>query len=272
MDSRDVRRMWEGNAEAWTMLSRMGCDKYRDGVNTPAFLEMLPDVSGAKGLDIGCGEGHNTRLVARRGARMTGVDVSRTFVAHATEAEADAAAAVRYVCAEGEALPFADEGFDFAMSTMSLMDMADHERAIGEAHRVIRPGGFFQFSILHPCFSTPRWEWLLDEDGDRVAVACGDYFAEEQGQVDEWIFGAAPAELREQYREFRIPRFWRTLGSWLNLLIDAGFVLERVGEPFADDRAVQACPHIADTRVVAYFLHLRCRKRDAHGDVAPAPD
>ena len=37
---------------------------------------MLPDVRGLAGLDIGCGEGHNTRLLAGRGARLTAIDIS----------------------------------------------------------------------------------------------------------------------------------------------------------------------------------------------------
>jgi trans-aconitate methyltransferase len=68
MDHEEVGRYWDANAEAWTELVRAGYDHYRDGLNTPAFLEMLPDVEGLAGLDVGCGEGHNTRLVAERGA------------------------------------------------------------------------------------------------------------------------------------------------------------------------------------------------------------
>ena len=60
MKHTDVKRYWEENAEAWTRLSRRGYDVYRDHLNTPAFLAMLPDVRGLAGLDIGCGEGNNT--------------------------------------------------------------------------------------------------------------------------------------------------------------------------------------------------------------------
>src|SRR5437762_2935974 len=70
MDHIEVGAYWDGNAEAWTKLSRAGYDVYRDHLNTPAFFEMLPDVHGHDGLDIGCGEGHNTRLLAQRGARV----------------------------------------------------------------------------------------------------------------------------------------------------------------------------------------------------------
>ena len=70
MDHRDVGRQWNKNAPAWTAMGRKGYDDYRDSFNTPAFLEMLPEVSGLTGLDIGCGEGHNTRLLVEQGAKM----------------------------------------------------------------------------------------------------------------------------------------------------------------------------------------------------------
>ena len=42
MDPVKVAAYWEANAEAWTRLARAGYDVYRDALNTPAFLEMLP--------------------------------------------------------------------------------------------------------------------------------------------------------------------------------------------------------------------------------------
>jgi ubiquinone/menaquinone biosynthesis C-methylase UbiE len=260
LDDREVGKLWDGNADAWTLLSRQGCDIYRDYVNTPAFLKMLPDVSGLRGLDIGCGEGHNTRLVAGRGARMTAVDIAPRFVRHAQGKEGDEPLGIGYLAASGGALPFADECFDFAVAFMSLMDMAAQDAAVLEAYRVLRPGGFLQFSIVHPCFATPRFKVVRDESGNRVAVECGDYFDQPPGRIEEWIFSAAPEELKRTLPKFRVPRFYRTLSSWVDLLIDAGFVLERLGEPYADDETVRRRPDLAGTRVVAYYLHMRCRK------------
>jgi len=70
MDHTEVRRYWNGNADVWTKLARAGYDTYRDYLNTPAFFEMLPGVDGLLGLDIGCGEGHNTRQAMRQYASV----------------------------------------------------------------------------------------------------------------------------------------------------------------------------------------------------------
>jgi ubiquinone/menaquinone biosynthesis C-methylase UbiE len=165
MDHREVGRLWNENAEAWTKLTRMGYDVYRDYINTPAFLKMLPVVTGLNGLDIGCGEGHNTRMVARRGATMTAIDISDTFIAHARAKEADEPLGIDYLQASAAELPFPDASFDFAMATMSFMDVPEHEKVVAEAFRILKPGGFLQFSISHPCFMTPRWKWVIDESG-----------------------------------------------------------------------------------------------------------
>ena len=260
LDHRAVGALWDENAEAWTILARRGYDKYRDHINTPAFLAMLPDVTGLRGLDVGCGEGHNTRLVAQRGAKLTALDVAGRFVRYAQEQEAKEPLGIAYVHASAIELPFSDASFDFAMATMSLMDIPDQDAAVREVARTLRPGGFFQFSILHPCFLTPRFKWVLDDDGRRVAMECGDYFASEQGALEEWIFGSAPDELKARFAKFRIPRFFHTLSVWLNMLAAAGLTIEESAEPYAGDESIAIYPSLAATRVVSCSLHLRCRK------------
>ncbi len=259
MDQRQVGRMWDENAELWTKLARRGYDIFRDHVNTPAFLAMLPRVSGMSGLDIGCGEGYNTRLVARSGAKMTAIDISKVFVAHALQSERDEPLGVRYLLASASELPFSDVSFDFAMATMSFMDAPEHEKLVREAHRVLKPGGFLQFSITHPCFQTPRWKWVYDSAGQKVAIECGNYFDPPADEIEEWIFSSVPPELSGG-GTFRIPAFRRTLSSWMNLLVSTGFALEEFCEPHADETTIKKYPSLADTRIIAFFLIIRCKK------------
>ncbi|HEX2739118.1 MAG TPA: class I SAM-dependent methyltransferase [Rubrobacter sp.] len=260
MDHDEVGRYWDENADVWTELVRAGYDHYRDGLNSPAFLDMLPDVNSLSGLDVGCGEGHNTRLLAQRGARITAIDISRTFIRYAREAEEGHPLGIRYQTASAVDLPFDEASFDFATAFMSLMDIPETGRVLAEVFRVLKPGGFFQFSITHPCFDTPHRKNLRDESGRTYAIEVGDYYRRQRGEVEEWIFSAAPPEVREGLRPFRMPRFTRTLSDWLNLLVETGFMLERFGEPYPSDEAVRERPGLQDAQVVAYFLHVRARK------------
>jgi len=260
MDHKQVGEFWNGNAEAWTKLSRAGYDIYRDHINTPAFFEMLPDVKGLAGIDIGCGEGHNTRLLAQRGARVCGVDISDIFVRHARDHEAAEPLGIEYRVASAVELPYVRGQFDFATGFMSFMDVPETGRVLAEALRVLKPGGFLQFSISHPCFNTPHRRNLRGGTGQTYAIEVGEYFRELNGEHDEWVFKSAPAKLREGLPKFKTPRFTRTVSSWMNLLIDTGFVIERMHEPRPSDAVVRACPALQDAQVVAYFLHVRVRK------------
>ncbi|MFW5652706.1 MAG: class I SAM-dependent methyltransferase, partial [Planctomycetota bacterium] len=163
LDHREVGRYWDGNAELWTRLARDGYDGFHDLMNNPIFFQMLPDVAGSTGLDVGCGEGHNTRLLALRGVRMTAIDISPKFVQFAREAEAQEPLGIEFNGSSAISLPFPDDNFDFATAFMSLMEFAEADQALREIHRVLRPGGFLQFSITHPCFDTPYRRRIRDD-------------------------------------------------------------------------------------------------------------
>lgn len=260
MSRTEAAACWEANAETWTQHARAGFDVYRDKVNTPAFLAMLPSISALHGLDIGCGEGGNTRQLARRGASMVAMDLAPTFIRHARQAERDEPLGIRYVHADAASMPFADGMFDFATAFMSLMDMPDQTLVLAEAHRVLRPGGFLQFSILHPCFVPPHRRVLRNADGAVRAIEVGGYFDDIDGRVDRWWFGPVPPDERSRIPPFQEPRFHRTLSTWLNLVVRTGFVLEHLGEPRADAMTAQEEPRVADTRAAPLFLHVRGRK------------
>ena len=194
----DTRQIWNANAAAWTELSRAGFDRYRDLVNTPAFFGLLPPVDGLLCLDLGCGEGYNTRLLAGRGARVVALDVAELFIAAAVGEDRHR---IRYLIGDGAVLPFRASAFDAVTAFMSLMDVADPELTLCEIARVLRPGGFVQFSVVHPVIGAPAGRWVNDESGARQARAVGDYFYE--GPLTEtWSFGAAPAEFRERHPPF----------------------------------------------------------------------
>lgn len=260
MDRDEVAGYWEANAEAWTRQSRAGYDIYRDALNTPAFLAMLPPITGLAGLDVGFGEGANTRRLARLGARMHAVDIAPTFVRHARAVEEADALGIVFQLGDGMDLPFADASFDFATSFMALMDMPDQGRVLREIHRVLRPGAFLQFSILHPCFVPPYRKVLREPDGRVRAIEIGGYFDATDGRVDTWWFETLPADQRSAVAPFRTPRFHRPLSEWVTMICRAGMVIEQFGEPCASLELAEAEPVVADTRVAPIFLHVRARK------------
>src|SRR2546425_7203387 len=134
MNHNEAGRYWNESAEFWTKLARAGYDAYRDYLNTPAFFAMLPGVEGLSGFDIGCGEGHNTRLLAKRGGRVKAIDIAEVFIAHAQAAEKETPLGIDYATASAIDLPFADAAFDFATAFMCLMDVPETVRVRSEEH------------------------------------------------------------------------------------------------------------------------------------------
>lgn len=260
MNDQEAGQYWNENARAWTILTRAGYDLYRDYLNTPAFFDILPDVNGLSGIDIGCGEGYNTRLLAQKGAKMEAIDIAEVFIQKALEEEAQTPLNIRYQVATAIDLPFEDAQFDFATAFMSLMDVPETEQALKEAFRILKPHGFLQFSILHPCFNTPHRKNLRNFQGKTYAVEVGDYFKNLNGDIDEWTFGQAPPDLKKSLPKFKTPKFTRTLTQWMNYILRAGFIIEQINEPYPDDETVRQQPYLQDSQVVAYFLHIRCRK------------
>lgn len=246
---------WEDNAERWTRLVREGFDVYRDQHNTPAFLTFLPEVEGLAGLDIGCGEGANTRKVAELGAHMTAIDASPTFIRHCLDREKLDPRGIAFSVADARSLPFADASFDFATAFMCLMDFERPDQGVREAARVLKPGGFLQFSITHPCFAPPFRRTVRNENGRCTHIEIGRYFDTADGEVERWMFKGA-----SDVKPFEVPRFHRTLSQWMTIIVDAGFGLAALQEPKATDADAAAYPTIEDTRVAPLFLHFRVVK------------
>jgi ubiquinone/menaquinone biosynthesis C-methylase UbiE len=259
IDEKTVKDCWEQNAKTWTELVRSGYDVYRDLLNTPRFLELLPNVKEKLGLDIGCGEGSNTRKLAGLGALMRAIDISSVFIKYSKEIEVKEPKGIDFIVAPAQSLPFPGCSFDFATAFMSMMDMADLESAFEEVFRVLKPGGFFQFSISHPCFDPPFRKKVFDEQGNEVAVQLGGYF-DTQPRIFEWQFSSIPKEIRENLPKFQNPYIRRTLSEWFNIIIKSGFVIEMIDEPHPTAEQAKECPAIADTLIVPHFMIIKVRK------------
>jgi 2-polyprenyl-3-methyl-5-hydroxy-6-metoxy-1,4-benzoquinol methylase len=254
----DVARYWNDNATSWAQEVREGHDVAREWLNNPAFLDFIGDLRGRQVLDAGCGEGHNTRILARRGARMTGVDISGRMIELAREEEQRESLGISYTQTSYTDLGmFAGASFDTVVSFMALMDGPAFDLAMRECFRVLRPGGMLAFSIMHPCFSTKGAKWLRDEQGVKVMWMVRDYF-NPASWVERWRFTDAAPEAPE----FSVPRFDRTLSEYVNDIIAAGFEVKKLAEPRPSEEYCQAHPSQRGWRDhAALFLHVRAEKR-----------
>lgn len=114
-------------------------------------LEMLPlDMRGMRAVELGCGTGYVSAWMARRGAEVTGIDLSEGQLATARRLASEHGVAIALVHGSAEATPFADGTFDFAISEYGAAIWCDPDVWVAEAHRILRPGGRLVFLGNHP--------------------------------------------------------------------------------------------------------------------------
>lgn len=124
------------------------------GMSDPVFDELVGDVRGQRVLALACGQGRDARTLADRGAIVTGVDISERLLEYARRFERDRPRNIRYEHADAQRLEgLPSDEFDGAVCHMALMDIPELRPTVAAVARVLRPGGWFVFSIVHPCFS-----------------------------------------------------------------------------------------------------------------------
>ena len=98
--------------------------------------------AGERVIDVAAGNGNVTLAAARRFADVTSTDyVSTLLDKGAQRAQAEGLKNIKFKVADAEALPFADDSFDVAVSTFGVMFAPDHASSAREMARVVRSGG-----------------------------------------------------------------------------------------------------------------------------------
>lgn len=212
-----------------------------------ALFELLGDISGQQVCDLACGQGIVARRLAQQGAQVVGIDASERLLEIARQAEIEAPLGIRYQLDDvhrGAAL--ADASFDGVVCNLALMDIPNLDAALATASRILRPGGWFICSIVHPCFFPPFSEWAPQADGTVGRLAWG-YFRE-----GFWLSGP-PGGVRSL-----VGAYHRTLSTYLNSLLRVGLTLERFAEP----QAPEGFPIHSGFREIPMVLLVRCRRAD----------
>ncbi len=129
---------------------------------TAPFIAPLLDaaeiVAGARVLDVACGPGYVAAAAAARGAQAQGLDFSTAMIGVA------GALHPHIAVAEGDAedLPFPDNSFDAVVSNFGLHHVPRPEVALGEAHRVLAPGGCAAFTVWAAPAENIAWGLVFD--------------------------------------------------------------------------------------------------------------
>jgi SAM-dependent methyltransferase len=126
------------------------------------FVEPLLDAAGVaagtKVLDLCCGTGLVAAAAARRGAAPTGVDFSAAMLNQARRTHPD----LRFDQGDAEALPYANRSFDAVVANLGIHHVSRPGKAVGEALRVMQPGGRLAFTSWATPADNVAWRLLFD--------------------------------------------------------------------------------------------------------------
>ena len=140
------RLSWDADADNWVERGRRSwsSEEITWGIwgVTESELGLLPDVEGIDVIELGCGTGYVSAWLARRGARVVGLDNSSRQLATARGFQNEYGVPFHLVNADAERPPFRDESFDLAVSEYGAALWCDPYRWIPEAARILRPGGW----------------------------------------------------------------------------------------------------------------------------------
>jgi len=243
-----VREAWETNAEWWDAYYKEGNDFHRTLI-APATEALLAVEPGERVLDIACGNGAFSRRLAELGAEVLAFDFSEAFIACAKERTTERADRIDYrvlnATDRDAMLRLGEAAFDAGVCTMALMDMAEIEPLADVLCRLLRPGGRFVFSIMHPCFNQMGATMLLEEethDGRFVvtpAVKVTKYMTSFRAQG----IGIVGQPVPQTY-------FHRPLQDLLRPFLERGLVLsgleERAFEGHPDERPALSWDHFEE--------------------------
>lgn len=163
-------------------------------------------------LDLGCGGGLYFGVLSGTGRTVAGLDRSADQLRIAQRRSRN------IVQADAAALPFTDGAFPTVAMLWISTDVDDFASVLGEAARVLAPGGVAVFYGVHPCFNGPHTQYL---DDGRV-VAHPTYRVAGWHQEAPW-WG--------QFVRRRVGMRHHPLAELLNAFINAGLAIEHVAEP-----------------------------------------
>jgi SAM-dependent methyltransferase len=134
---------WEFERAGWERAAARYDECWSD---TVVFVEPLLDAAGvaarSRVLDVACGPGYVSEAAAARGAEPVGLDVAEAMVEQARLRCPN----LSFVVGDAQQLPFPDASFDSVTMNFGILHLAEPERAIAEARRVLAPGGRFAFT------------------------------------------------------------------------------------------------------------------------------
>lgn len=213
----------------------MGLRANESGLNSaveePAVHSLLPPLKGLRILDIGCGFGKFVSFcLLNNAASVLGTDISRNMISEAEKRIKDPRASFTVVAAE--AFEAEEDSLDLVVSSMCLHYVKEIEPVFKNVALSLKENGRFIFSVEHPVCTALLKGWCGGKDHPKQHWPVDDY-KKETMRVSRWFVDG-------------VIKYHRTIESYVNGLIGAGFSLERLLEPGPGQDDIARRPDLLD--------------------------
>jgi ubiquinone/menaquinone biosynthesis C-methylase UbiE len=181
----------------------------------PSIAKMLPKMEGLNVVDLGCGYGWFCRDARQKGAKhVLGLDISEKMLNKAKEMTSDSA--IIYLQENLEQLELSEDTYDLVYSSLTLHYIENLSTLLKTIYESLKSDGYFIFSAEHPIYTAPKHPgWLIDKEG-QYSWPVNSYQTEGR-RVTNWLIEG-------------VIKQHRMIGTYLNLLIEQGFIITHVEE------------------------------------------
>ena len=241
-DKKEAEQIYDNLSEFYHNKRLRGND-WNAIIEQPTTFSLLGKVKGKKVLDAGCGSGIYSKILAKKGAKVFGLELSGEMLKLAKQHCSKEN--INFKQGSIDKLPYKKNSFDIVVASLVIHYLAKPERAFKEFNRVLKKDGILVFSTNHPIGNGGKTIEIIN--GKKI-VLVSDYFKESKYY---WTLHGK--------EEVKIPCYSIGFEKLFNMIYQNGFILEKFKEPYLTLKKAKrdSDKKYADTPT---FIVLRCRK------------
>ncbi len=214
-----------GNVATWyDKHLEKGSGTYHEKIVYPNLTRILGELKGKKVLDLACGQGQFSQILAKSGASVVGVDIGKELIAIAEKNNTAHKFSLHYfVGVSDDLFMVKDKTMDVVVCVLALQNIEKLQETFKEVSRVLKDGGKFIFVLNHPSFRNPtHTHWGYDDAEDKQYRRVEEYLSESKIKID-----MTPGSLKD--KKFTVS-FHRPLQLYVKFLNKHGLAVTRLEE------------------------------------------
>lgn len=221
-----------------------------DLIEIPTIRSMLPDLTGKKVLDLGCGYGENAKFFIEKGASyVLGTDISTNMIDIANKE--NYFDNVEFKVLAMEDISNLDEKFDVVISSLAVHYVEDYEKLLTDIYNLLNDGGMFIYSQEHPI----QTGTILNKEcngsdniylGDKQYYLVSDYNRNGKRIVN--------------WNNCDVVKYHRNFSYIINTIIKTNFEIDEIIEPIPNDEILKVKPKYENQFNRPYFLFIKMSK------------